>query len=146
MNHRYVKGSAVAIGACTWALAASLTAPAVVFAAPTNLAQGKPVTVSRDASGKNTTTKLTDDDKTKGSRWSAEQNVPQWAIIDLEESKTFDTFEITWESATEHAVDFQIFVSDSNKEDGWAKRRGPSPATKTPSRPSSSKSPSQAAT
>ena len=37
MNHRYVKGSAVAIGACTWALAASLTAPAVVFAAPTNL-------------------------------------------------------------------------------------------------------------
>lgn len=77
MNHRYVKGSAVAIGACTWALAASLTAPAVVFAAPTNLAQGKPVTVSRDASGKNTTTKLTDDDKTKGSRWSAEQNVPQ---------------------------------------------------------------------
>ena len=123
MNHRYVKGSAVAIGACTWALAASLTAPAVVFAAPTNLAQGKPVTVSRDASGKNTTTKLTDDDKTKGSRWSAEQNVPQWAIIDLEESKTFDTFEITWESATEHAVDFQIFVSDSNKEDGWGEAK-----------------------
>lgn len=123
MNHRYVKGSAVAIGACTWALAASLTAPAVVFAAPANLAQGKPVTVSKDASGKNTTTKLTDNDKTKASRWSAEENVPQWAVVDLEAEKTFDTFQITWESATERAVDFQIFVSNTNTENGWGEAK-----------------------
>ena len=123
MNHRYVKGSAVAIGACTWALAATLTAPAVVFAAPANLAQGKPVAVSKDASGKNTTTKLTDDNKTKDSRWSAEDKVPQWAVVDLEAEKTFDTFQITWESAAERAVDFQIFVSNTNTEDGWGEAK-----------------------
>lgn len=123
MNHRYVKGSAVALGACTWALAATLTAPAVVFAAPANLAQGKPVAVSKDASGENTTTKLTDDNKTKDSRWSAEDNVPQWAVVDLEQEKTFDTFQITWESTTERAVDFQIFVSNTNTEASWGEAK-----------------------
>ena len=116
MNHRYVKGSAVAIGACTWALAASLTAPAVVFATPANLAQDKPVTAS-NAFATLPAKNLTDSDK--ASRWSAEQAPAQWAYVDLEGEKTFDTFEVTWENDTEHAVDFNIYVSNSTSQDGW---------------------------
>lgn len=118
MNHRYVKGSAVAIGACTWALAASLTAPAVVFATPANLAQDKPVTVS-NAFATLPAKNLTDSDK--ASRWSAEQAPAQWAYVDLEGEKTFDTFEVTWENDAEHAVDFNIYVSNSTSQDGWGK-------------------------
>ena len=116
MNHRYVKGSAVAIGACTWALAASLTAPAVVFAAPANLAQDKPVTAS-NAFATLPAKNLTDSDK--ASRWSAEQAPAQWAYVDLEGEKTFDTFEVTWENDAEHAVDFNIYVSNSTSQDNW---------------------------
>lgn len=118
MSHRYVKGSAVAIGACTWALAASLTAPAVVFATPANLAQDKPVTVS-NAFATLPAKNLTDSDK--ASRWSAEQAPAQWAYVDLEGEKTFDTFEVTWENDAEHAVDFNIYVSNSTSQDGWGK-------------------------
>lgn len=118
MSHRYVKGSAVAIGACTWALAASLTAPAVVFATPANLAQDKPVTVS-NAFATLPAKNLTDSDK--ASRWSAEQAPAQWAYVDLEGEKTFDTFEVTWENEAEHAVDFNIYVSNSTSQDGWGK-------------------------
>ena len=118
MSHRHVKGSAVAIGACTWALAASLTAPAVVFATPANLAQDKPVTVS-NAFATLPAKNLTDSDK--ASRWSAEQAPAQWAYVDLEGEKTFDTFEVTWENDAEHAVDFNIYVSNSTSQDGWGK-------------------------
>lgn len=118
MSHRYVKGSAVAIGACTWALAASLAAPAVVFATPANLAQDKPVTVS-NAFATLPAKNLTDSDK--ASRWSAEQAPAQWAYVDLEGEKTFDTFEVTWENDAEHAVDFNIYVSNSTSQDGWGK-------------------------
>lgn len=88
-----------------------------VFAAEENLALNKPVTASAEHQNL-PASRLTDGNKDpKKGRWSAEQRPTQWAYVDLGASQEMNYFELTWESNTEYATDFNIYVSDSK--DDW---------------------------
>ncbi len=88
-----------------------------VFAAEENLALNKPVTASAEDQNL-PASRLTDGNKDpKKGRWSAEQEPTQWAYVDLGASQEMNYFELTWESNTEYATDFNIYVSDSK--DDW---------------------------
>ena len=95
-------------------LAVFAAAPARAWAA-TNLAAGKPVTASA-AYGTMPASNLTDDDRT--SRWSTESAPPQWADVDLGSSQQMDRFSVIWESDTNYASSFDIYVSDSTEDWG----------------------------
>jgi len=98
--------------------AAAMVLPAQpVFAAEENLALNKPVTASAEHQNL-PASRLTDGNKDpKKGRWSAEQGPTQWAYVDLGASQEMNYFELTWESNTEYATDFNIYVSDSK--DDW---------------------------
>lgn len=97
----------------------AVTGNVTIFAetkASDNLALNKTVT----ASAQHETLKasnLTDADE--NSRWSAEQKPAQWAYVDLGAKKSMNYFSMLWESDAEHAIDFEIYVSNSTTE--WGK-------------------------
>lgn len=95
-------------------LAAFAAAPARAWAA-TNLAAGKPVTASA-AYDTMPASNLTDDDR--ASRWSTESAPPQWAYVDLGSSQQMDRFSVIWESDTNYASSFDIYVSGSAEDWG----------------------------
>lgn len=75
----------------------------------TNLALNKPVTASAEYSTM-PASKLTDGDE--DSRWSSESGPVQWAYVDLGQSMKMDYFSMIWESASVHASEYNIYVSD----------------------------------
>lgn len=85
------------------------------FAASDNLALNKAVTVSQAPADKFPAKALTDGDP--ATRWSAEKEPTQWAYIDLGKPTEVARVKLTWEKATEYAVDFNIYVS--NDKDQW---------------------------
>lgn len=92
----------------------SFNAPAA-FAASDNLALNKAVTVSAAPEASLPAKALTDGDiKT---RWSAETKPVHWAYVDLDKPTEISRVKLTWEKATEYAVDFNIYVS--NDKDQW---------------------------
>lgn len=115
-KHRW-RGGLVASGLAALCAAAMVLPAQPVFAAEENLALNKPVTAS--AEDQNLPAgRLTDGNKDpKTGRWSAEQKPTQWACVDLGASQEMNYFELTWESNTEYATDFNIYVSDSK--DNW---------------------------
>lgn len=113
-KHRW-KGGLVASGLAALCAAAMVLPAQPVFAAEENLALNKPVTASAEGTP---ASRLTDGNKDpKKGRWSAEQGPTQWAYVDLGASQEMNYFELTWESNTEYATDFNIYVSDSK--DDW---------------------------
>lgn len=77
-----------------------------------NLALNKTVTASSDHANL-PKSNLTDADE--NSRWSAEKAPAQWAYVDLGAKKSMNYFSMIWESDTEYATDFEIYVSDSTE-------------------------------
>lgn len=115
-KHRW-KGGLVASGLAALCAAAMVLPAQPVFAAEENLALNKPVTASAEHQNL-PASRLTDGNKDpKKGRWSAEQKPTQWAYVDLGASQEMNYFELTWESNTEYATDFNIYVSDSK--DNW---------------------------
>ena len=115
-KHRW-KGGLVASGLAALCAAAMVLPAQPVFAAEENLALNKPVTASAEHQNL-PASRLTDGNKDpKKGRWSAEQGPTQWAYVDLGASQEMNYFELTWESNTEYATDFNIYVSDSK--DDW---------------------------
>lgn len=115
-KHRW-KGGLVASGLAALCAAAMVLPAQPVFAAEENLALNKPVTASAEHQNL-PASRLTDGNKDpKKGRWSAEQGPTQWAYVDLGASQEMNYFELTWESNTEYATDFNIYVSDSK--DNW---------------------------
>lgn len=113
-KHRW-KGGLVASGLAALCAAAMVLPAQPVSAAEENLALNKPVTASAEGTPAG---RLTDGNKDKkAGRWSAEQKPTQWAYVDLGASQEMNYFELTWESNTEYATDFNIYVSDSK--DDW---------------------------
>ncbi|WP_461809980.1 discoidin domain-containing protein [Faecalimonas sp.] len=77
-----------------------------------NLALNKTVTASSEHANF-PKSNLTDADE--NSRWSAEAKPEQWAYVDLGAKKSMNYFSMIWESETEYATDFEIYVSDSTE-------------------------------
>ena len=92
--------------------------PTVVKAAETpantNLALNKTVTASAEYNSM-PASNLTDSDTS--SRWSAENGPTQSAYVDLGESYSMNYFSIIWESDTNYASKYNIYVSDNT--DDW---------------------------
>ena len=92
--------------------------PTVVKAAETpantNLALDKTVTASAEYNSM-PASYLTDSDTS--SRWSAENGPTQSAYVDLGESYSMNYFSIIWESDTNYASKYNIYVSDNT--DDW---------------------------
>lgn len=92
--------------------------PTVVKAAETpantNLALDKTVTASAEYNSM-PASNLTDSDTS--SRWSAENGPTQSAYVDLGESYSMNYFSIIWESDTNYASKYNIYVSDNT--DDW---------------------------
>ena len=82
-----------------------------------NLALNKPVTASA-AYGSMPASNLTDDDES--SRWSAEADATQWAVVDLGEIYQMNTFSMIWESDSVYASSYNIYVSDDGESWGEA--------------------------
>lgn len=74
-----------------------------------NLALDAAVTDQADTSADNKA-KLTDGNET--TRWSSEVGPSQWVYVDLGESKTMNKFETLWESDSEYAKNYNIYVSN----------------------------------
>lgn len=74
-----------------------------------NLALTKPVTASAEYATM-PASYLTDGDES--TRWSTEVDAIQWAYVDLGESKTMNKFEMLWQSDTEYAAAYNIYVSN----------------------------------
>ncbi len=94
--------------------------PTVVKAAETpantNLALDKTVTASAEYNSM-PASNLTDSDTS--SRWSAENGPTQSAYVDLGKSYSMNYFSIIWESDTNYASNYNIYVSDNT--DDWGK-------------------------
>ena len=92
--------------------------PTVVKAAETpantNLALDKTVTASAEYNSM-PASNLTDSDTS--SRWSAENGPTQSAYVDLGKSYSMNYFSIIWESDTNYASKYNIYVSDNT--DDW---------------------------
>ena len=89
------------------------TSTAAYAAEPANLALKKEVTVSAAPYDTLPASALTDGNAS--TRWSAEAGPEQWAYVDLKTSTKVARVKLTWESDTEHATDFKLYVSDSTE-------------------------------
>lgn len=85
-----------------------------VKAAEVNLALNKTVTASA-AYSTMPASYLTDGNTE--TRWSTETAPTQWAYIDLGRAQEFSKFQMTWESASVYAKDYNIYVS--NDTENW---------------------------
>lgn len=91
--------------------------PAAAYAEATNVALNKKVTVSQAPYDTLPATALVDGDH--ATRWSAETKPTQWAYVDLGATTEVSQVKLWWESNTEYATDFNIYVSDSTAD--WGK-------------------------
>lgn len=90
---------------------AAATVTAIEWGNLDNIAQGAVVTVSSNSGAANTIT-----DGNNGTSWQAipsTHNVTtDWALIDLGESKEFNTLEIAWEAS--HPAKYTVYVSEED--------------------------------
>lgn len=109
-------GAALALLSLCGTLLTSTLFARPAFAVAGNLLEGKSVSVSAEYPTM-PGSKMVDGVESKQSRWSAEADAPQWAIVDMGSEQTITRFRVVWESATVHAADFALYVS--NDKSSW---------------------------
>mgnify|MGYP000568070698 CR=1 FL=1 len=118
MHKRVRHALAATMAAAALALSCwGVGSPAAAYAEATNVALNKKVTVSQAPYDTLPATALVDGDH--ATRWSAEAKPTQWAYVDLGATTEVSQVKLWWESNTEYATDFNIYVSDSTTD--WGK-------------------------
>ena len=77
-------------------------------AVPTNLASGRPVSVSSTEAGANVAANLVDGNY--ATRWSSAYSDAQWVVVDLGASYSINRVKLTWEAA--YGKDYTVQVSN----------------------------------